>query len=190
MLLPMNAQHFIFRKIKFEVNGAAYARVLVTYSSMVANTSLVFENCLFMGNATGTGPNFALCCIQQADGPIKKLVFRNNLFVNGSYGIYCENGLDLSVFTITGNEFLDQNTSAIYIYNSNNVSINDNDIHLNNTSATGIELNECDITFQCEETIFMLPRERGMGGLTRTQDLSWEDVMEMEHCPGESSPTI
>ncbi len=143
MLLPINAQHFIFRKIKFEVNGAAHARVLVTYGTFAANCNLVFENCLFMGSPTVAGTNGALCCINNADDPIKKLVFRNNLFASGSYGIYCDDGLDLSVFEMTGNKFLDQNTMAIYLNNSNGVVVNNNDIHLDNTDANGIELNDC-----------------------------------------------
>jgi parallel beta-helix repeat protein len=145
--VPEGSAHYIFRKMTLDAgNGPDYARIL--RSGFSADFGITIENCFLKGrNTTNNSTDYALVYHMVHLGTSKKIVYRNNFFANGSYGIYLHGyagGAYAYNFRVTDNKFLNQNAYGIYLMNCSGVKVENNEIFLDNGAAYGIRLDECD----------------------------------------------
>lgn len=140
------ATDYIFRKMTFEAQGTEYARIVYMWTWENAHRNVI-ENCLFKGqNTTNNSTYLSLIYCRSTQPSCSNIAFRNNVFLNGSYGIFIHafGGISITDLEITGNQFFNQNEYGVYLIGSNGATVINNSLYLANGPAYGIRLNNCD----------------------------------------------
>ena len=142
------ASHYIFRKMTIEGTGS-YANVILTDQAGYLKGNVI-ENCLLKGKQTSsTSVDYAIYYDRGEQTLTENafITFRNNLFVDGSYGIFSYSRTSearLENFEITGNQFINQSKAGIFLNNCPEATINNNYFYLIRENVHGICLENCD----------------------------------------------
>ncbi len=132
------ADHIVFKNLRIESNGTTYGRVIVLENE--ANYNLI-DSCLIKGDqgVSSTSTNMALLYSTSGDMDSYNTI-SNNLFLNGSYGMYFYGGStsNLGVGNVFDNNwFLDQYTYGMRVYYQDAPIIKNNYIKVSGNYTTG-----------------------------------------------------
>ena len=126
-----NTRHIVFRNLSFGTD-TLIGRLLELGRNCL---NIQILNCQFIGQKGGNELVLSPCL----DGAFNQyILFRNNLFVNGSHGInLCQGGQspDINTF-IENNVFLNQSIAATYLKNHEEALVLGNTI-INNSNSSG-----------------------------------------------------
>ncbi len=124
-----------FEKIKLQSNGFSFSRIIDIRDK--SNNNRFLNNVLEGSDKSGNSTNHEL--VYSENSSTSNNEFTNNVFKNGSYGIY-SSGQDFPVYglKILGNKFIDQSIASISLQYASNTIITDNTI-----DGKGIQLRYC-----------------------------------------------
>ena len=151
-----SADYLTIREITIAATGTSYARC-VNINGSASNIN--FENCHFVGyNTTSSSSDYSL--IYSTGDQTDKLVFRNNLFSNGSAGIAL-NGYSTGVLStgtrILNNVFSDQNENGVWLGRQDGPVINGNIINPLSDPVSAIYVEYCDNAIEIQNNKINLP---------------------------------
>lgn len=155
------ADHVTFEKMQLVATGVSFARVIAIAGYA---DSTVFKSCTIVGNTTtSTSTNFAL--VYSSSYQDDHTTFRNNTFVNGSYGLYLT-GYE-SGTSIVANSFYSQYYSAIYLQYQQAAEIKNNVIYTetNYYNFQGIFVDSGDNYLSIENNWIGAPSSQGGAGI-------------------------
>ncbi|MGB0521697.1 MAG: CARDB domain-containing protein [Flammeovirgaceae bacterium] len=135
------AKHITFKQMTIKALNTTNAKVI----SLVSSDQITFEDNVIEGQVNNVSIPNAL--VVSTDNATTALVFKDNLFKNGSYGLYLDGQLssDAKGLLIEGNTFERQYQSGIYLNEQESPIIRGNHISSPNTvsSYRAIWLEEC-----------------------------------------------
>ncbi len=143
-ILLDGADYFTFRKLTLATTGTDYARVVTILNKATNNK---FENNFFLGiSTTSTLDLFSIIYSYQDND--SNNIFMNNLFEDGSYGIYLMgDGAEYERNTeIRQNEFKNQYKGGIYLRYNNALLVRNNHFSSSSTITNYVGINGTDLS--------------------------------------------
>ena len=131
--------YLIFDKITLKAIGTSYSKVVSIINSSSNNT---FSDCIIEGSTTSSSDQ-DISVIHEGSGSNENNVFVGNTILNGSYGIYYQNGDNI---VIENNNFENQYRNAVNLRYLNGVSVIGNQTSSNTlyTSYCALYFAYCD----------------------------------------------
>ena len=167
-IFKLNGANYLrFKKLTFNQTSTSYG-TCINYSNGASNNQFISNRFLVPITNANSLDRVIIYSPTGATSVDSNNIFMNNLFLNGSYGIYLGGGSTTALEVgniISGNTFLNQNGYGIFTYYQDGAQILNNTISTNvaNVSFYGIYSTECFNKMKFVGNKIYIPNSYGFG---------------------------